>query len=325
MRISSLRPTFVVSVVGLLLAACGGAAPSNSASGEYPSKPIRLMVPFAPGGSSDATARAYAVFMSKDLGQPVVVENKPGGSGALAMNQLVKAKPDGYTLALITAGTMVLTPLSNKVGYTKDDITTLGGLSSVPYILAVGKDSPYKSAKDFMKYAKENPGALKIGVTGAASPQAIELKRLNEEYGIKVTVVPTNGDSEMTAALLGKNIDGFFATAADVIIANIESGSFRALAISPKERVDWLPNVPTLTELGYVELNTVSTYGLAGPSGLPEEVTKTLENTLRKAHGDKSVNKQVGEKFMTKDFQDAKALKQVLDETQRIYGPIFRP
>lgn len=322
MRISSLRPTVTVIIAGLVLAACGGGGTGKAASGEYPSKSIRLLVPFAPGGSSDATARAYAAFMSKDLGQPVVVENKPGGSGAVAMNQLVNAKADGYTLSLITAGTMVLTPLSNKVGYTKDDITTLGGLSSVPYILAVGKSSPYRNAKDFMKFAKEHPGALKIGVTGAASPQAIEIKRLLTEYGIKLTIVPTNGDSEMTAALLGKNIDGFFATAADVIIANIESGAFLALAVSPTERLDWLPNTPTLTESGYPKLNAVSTYGLAGPAKLPVTVATILENSLRKAHADASVNKQVG-KFMTKDFQDGAALKLVLDETQKIYEPIF--
>jgi tripartite-type tricarboxylate transporter receptor subunit TctC len=327
------RAVLVVALAGAL-AACGGtdeetaspgAAPgAASPATDYPTKSIRFLVPFAAGGPTDLTSRTTGACLEQELGQTVLVENKPGASGALATSELKAAKPDGHTLALVTAGTMVLTPLSNPVGYTKDDITPVGVMAKVPSLLAVGKDSPHKDAESFFAAAKARPDSLKVGVPGASTPQAIELQRLAEEHGVKVTIVPFNGNAEMTTALLGGNVDAVLINASADVVKNIEAGSFVPLAVSPEERLSWLPETPTFVELGFEGLTlSGSTFGLAGPAGLPEDVTSKLEDTLRTCLDKPEVQEKLGERYVTDEFIDGEGLKQILDETQEVYEPIL--
>jgi tripartite-type tricarboxylate transporter receptor subunit TctC len=308
-----------------LLAGCaeqGGGATDDPAA--YPSQEIRLLVPYAAGGPTDLTARAYGTSLEEQLGQTVVVENLPGGSGALATQQLIAAPPDGYTLSLVTAGTLVLTPLANEVGYTKDDVTPIGVMSEVPSVLAVGNGSPYQSAEDFFTAAEQQPGVLTVGVPGASTPQGIELRRLSEEYGVEVTAVPFNGNAEMTTAVLGGNVDAVLINASSDVTANIDGGQFRPLAVSSEERLSWLPDTPTLVESGFPELTlSGSTFGLAGPAGLPDEVVTVLEDALRTAHDDPAVAEQVGEEYIDEEFRGADELQQVLDRTQEVYEPLL--
>ena len=284
------RTVAAVAVLGLL-AACaeeGGGAAGDPAA--YPSEEIRLLVPYAAGGPTDLTARAYGTSLEEQLGQTVVVENLPGGSGAIATQELIAAEPDGHTLSLVTAGTLVLTPLANEVGYTKDDVTPIGVMAEVPSVLAVGADSPYQSAEDFFTAAGREPGGINVGVPGASTPQGIELQRLRDEYGVEVTVVPFDGNAEMTTALLGGNVDAVLINASSDVTENISAGAFRPLAVSSEERLSWLPDTPTLAESGFPELTlSGSTFGLAGPDGLPEEVVTVLEDELRTSHDDPAV------------------------------------
>jgi tripartite-type tricarboxylate transporter receptor subunit TctC len=329
------RPVGTVLVVALtgLLAACGGddgggetAAPGQQASpaSNYPTKSIRFLVPFVAGGPSDLTSRVTGACLEQELGQTVVVENKPGASGALATNEMKAAKPDGHTLSLVTAGTMVLTPLSNPVGYTKDDITPIGVMAEVPSLLAVGKASPYKDAKAFFEAAKAKPDQLKVGVPGASTPQGIELKRLAQDHGVKVTVVPFNGNAEMTTALLGGNVDAILINASADVVKNIDAGQFVPLAVSPEERLPWLPNTPTLVEAGFEGLTlSGSTFGLAGPKGMPDDVTQKLEDTLKACLAKPDVQEKLGKRYVTKEFVDGDGLKAILDETQDVYQPIL--
>lgn len=320
----SVRTLSAITVLALL-AACGGdggGAAGNAAA--YPSQEIRLLVPYAAGGPTDLTARAYGASLEKQLGQTVVVENLPGGSGAMATRQLVSAKPDGYTLALVTAGTLVLTPLANDVGYTKDDVTPIGIMAEVPSVLAVGADSPYRSAKDFFTAAEQQPGGVTVGVPGASTPQGIELQRLRDQYGVEVTAVPFNGNAEMTTAILGGNVEAVLINASSDVTANIDAGRFRPLAVSSPERLPWLADTPTLVESGFPELTlSGSTFGLAGPAGLPEGVLTVLEDALRKAYGDPAVAEQVGTEYLPGDFRGAGELKKVLDRTQEVYQPLL--
>ena len=308
-----------------LLAGCaeqGGGATDDPAA--YPSQEIRLLVPYAAGGPTDLTARAYGTSLEEQLGQTVVVENLPGGSGALATQELIAAPPDGYTLSLVTAGTLVLTPLANEVGYTKDDVTPIGVMAEVPSVLAVGNGSPYRSAEDFFTAAEQQPGVLTVGVPGASTPQGIELQRLREEYGVEVTAVPFNGNAEMTTAVLGGNVDAVLINASSDVTENIDSGQFRPLAVSSEERLSWLPDTPTLVESGFPELTlSGSTFGLAGPAGMPEEVVTVLEDALRTAHDDPAVAEQVGEEYIDEEFRGADELQQVLDRTQEVYEPLL--
>lgn len=309
-----------------LLAACAGGVGGGSGDpAAYPSEEIRLLVPYGAGGPTDLTARTYGEFLERELGQPVVVENMPGGSGAVAGQELASAKPDGYTLSLVTAGTMVLTPLANDVGYTAEDITPIGVMAEVPSMLAVGGDSPYKDVKAFMDAARKEPGKLVVGIPGASTPQGIEVRRLMEEHDVNVKAVPFDGNAEMTTALLGRNVDAILINASQDAVKNIEAGEFRPLAVSPEQRVPWLPGTPTLVEAGFPGLTlSGSTFGLAGPAGLPAPVQAKLEDTLRKAHSDPGVVAKVGDRYVGPRFRGAADLKAELDSTRSVYTPILK-
>ena len=309
-----------------LLTACGGAEETSSGSAEeYPTEEIRLLVPYAAGGPTDLAARAFGTSLEEQLGQTVVVENLPGGSGALATQELVGAEPDGHTLSLATAGTLVLTPLANEVGYTKDDVTPIGVMTEVPSVLAVGADSPYATAEDFFDAAREQPGALNVGVPGASTPQAVELQRLAGEYDVEVTAVPFNGNAEMTTALLGGNVDAVLINASSDVTGNIDAGQFRPLAVSTEQPLSWLPDTPTLAESGFPELTLAgSTFGLIGPGDLPEEIVTALEDALRTAHDDPAIAEQVGADYVPEEFEGAADFQELLDRTQEVYEPIIQ-
>ncbi|MGY1834664.1 tripartite tricarboxylate transporter substrate binding protein [Blastococcus sp. SYSU DS0510] len=323
-----------VALIGLV-SACGGddggggtAADSGTGGGDaassYPTESIRMIVPYGAGGPTDLTTRTVGACIEEELGQTVVVENLPGGSGALATTELIAAEPDGYTLSLVTAGTMVLTPLANEVGYTKDDITPVGVMTEVPSVLAVGENSPYASAEDFFAAVEAQPGTITVGTPGASTPQAIELQRLAEEHGVQVTAVPFNGNAEMTTALLGGNVDAVLINASSDVVQNIESGAFVPLVASPEERLSWLPDTPTFTELGYDGLTlSGSTFGLAGPAGLPDDVVSTLEDTLQTCLEKPEVQQTLGEEYVLEEFAGAEELAAVLDRTQEVYEPIL--
>ena len=305
-----------------LLAACGARAGSTE---EFPSEPIRLLVPYVAGGPTDLAARAYGAAIEQQLGQSVVVENMPGASGAVATQELVSADPDGYTLALVTAGTVVLTPLVNDVGYTAADVTPVGVFSEVPSVLAVGADSPYRDVASFVADARARPAAISVGVPGASTPQGIELQRLRDEYGVEVTPVPFNGNAEMTTALLGGNVDAVLINASQDVTENIDAGRFRPLAVSTGEPLDWLPGIPTLVDAGFPGLTlSGSTFGLAGPAGLPGPVVSRLEEALRTAHSDPAVVAKVGERYTGPRFHGAADLRAVLDHAHDVYEPILK-
>ncbi|SEK39372.1 Tripartite-type tricarboxylate transporter, receptor component TctC [Blastococcus sp. DSM 46786] len=321
-----------VALIGLV-AACGGEDGGGGTAAEgggggdassYPTESIRMIVPYGAGGPTDLTTRTVGACIEEELGQTVVVENLPGGSGALATTELVAAEPDGYTLSLVTAGTMVLTPLANEVGYTKDDITPVGVMTEVPSVLAVGENSPYATAEDFFAAVEAQPGTVTVGTPGASTPQAIELQRLAEEHGVQVTAVPFNGNAEMTTALLGGNVDAVLINASSDVVQNIESGAFVPLVASPEERLSWLPDTPTFTELGYDGLTlSGSTFGLAGPAGLPDDVVSTLEDTLQTCLDKPEVQQTLGEEYVLEEFAGAEELGGVLDRTQEVYEPIL--
>lgn len=315
-------PLGVLSVIALL-AACGEDDAGGGAA-SYPTESIRLLVPYGAGGPTDLTTRTVGACLEDELGQTVIVENLPGGSGALATTELVGADADGHTLSLVTAGTMVLTPLSNEVGYTKDDITPIGVMAEVPSVLAVGQDSRFADAEGLFAAAEEAPGTISLGVPGASTPQAIELQRLADEHGVEVTVVPFDGNAEMTTALLGGNVDGVLINASQDVVENIDAGAFVPLVASSEDRLSWLPDTPTFTELGYDGLTlSGSTFGLAGPAGLPEDVVTVLEDTLRDCLGQDDVREQLGERYVPEEFVDADGLTETLDETQEVYEPIL--
>ena len=326
MRRSVRSAPALLLVVAAALVGCGNDdAGSGSGSGsDYPNDDIRLLVPYAAGGPTDLTTRTVGTCLEAELGETVIVENLPGGSGALATSDLVQAEPDGYTLSLVTAGTMVLTPLANEVGYTYEDITPIGVMADVPSVLAVGADSPYASAEDLVEAAEAEPGTVNVGVPGASTPQGIELQRWADDHDVEVTVVPFDGNAEMTTALLGGGVDAVLINASQDVTGRIDSGEFVPLIASSEERLEWLPDVPTFTELGFEGLTlSGSTFGLAGPAGLPDDVVTTLEDTLRSCLDQDEVREGIGEEYVPDEFAGGDELTDILERTQEVYEPIL--
>ena len=313
------------ATLGVSLTGCGqGESTAGGGGGEYPSEPITFVVPYAAGGPTDVTARALAPCLSDELGQPVVAENVPGGSGALGLQEVIASEPDGHTLGIVSTGMVVLTPLVNDLDYGKEDISPIGVISRVPMNLVVGQDSPYQTAEEFFAAAEENPGQLNVAVSGSSTPQAIELQRLEDEYGIDLTVVAFDGSAGATAALLGGHADAAFINDAPEVSERIEDGSFRPLLTSGSERQKHIPDVPIFADLGYENLDlAVTTYGLAGPAGLPEEVVTTASDALQTCLQNEQTVQAIGERFVPETYGGPEVLQEYLDEGAEVYQSIL--
>jgi tripartite-type tricarboxylate transporter receptor subunit TctC len=310
-----------VAALALPLSALSCSAPDTP--DEYPTQEITVLVPYTAGGPTDLAARAMGAHLEKALGQPVVVENVPGAAGSVAMNELVSSEPDGHTLTLVAAPSTVVTPMIQDVPYDADSFVPIGVITEVPSVLAVAGGSEFTDVAAFFAAARQRPGEPTVGTPGATTSQAIELRRLASEYGVQVTVVPFNGNAELIQALLGGTVDAVLVNVSQDIRAQIDAGAFRALALSPAERVEYLPDVPTLAELGFPELTySTSLFGLGAPAGTPPEIVGRLEDAMRDGLADPAVRQQLDEAYVPDEFIGAEAFRARLDEIVRVYGPV---
>jgi tripartite-type tricarboxylate transporter receptor subunit TctC len=317
-----LRVLWLTVFVVFSLVACGPEGAQEEAE-DYPSDRITMLVPYAAGGPTDLSARAVADYFEQEFGQTVGVENREGASGAIATNELVSAAPDGYTIGVIAAPATVVVPMMEDVAYEVDDFQPVAGIMEMPAVLAVRSDSPYGSAEEFFEAAEQEPGSLNVGTPGATTSQSIELRRLNENYEPEVEVIPFDGNSELVSGLLGGNIDALFTVASEDILSQIEAGEFEPLAVSPEQRVDFLPDVPTLSELGFEDLTlSTSIFGLAVPRDTPPEIVERLEETTRAALEDPAVVDRIGENYVPSEFITGEDLRNTLEEIRDAYEPI---
>ena len=317
----------VVAASAVLLTACvaedGGEG--GAAAQDYPADDITLYVPYAPGGPTDLAARTVGDCLAEDFGRNVVVENREGASGSLGMQAMIQGGTDGYSLSLIAVPASATNPLQEEVGYTNDDYVPIAAVTEIPSVLAVGQGSRFPDARALFAEAQQNPGRVTVGVPGATTSQAMELQRLAEQYGVELSLVPFTGNAEMTTAVLGGNVDAVFINASRDVLENIEAGSFVPLAISPEERVDYLPDVPTLAELGYPELtNSVSVFGLAAPAGTPDEVLQTLEDGVAACLEKPEVVEALGSQYVPDEFIGRDDFEARIDEIVEVYGPLLQ-
>lgn len=249
----------------------------------FPSKPISLIVPFPPGGASDAQFRLLANAAAKELKQPIVVMNQPGVAGTLAPSNMARtAAPDGYTIAVV-ASSLFRVPHVQKVSYDPSkDFTYIAGISKFIYALVVNAESPHQTAKDLVAAAKAKPGQLNFGAISAGSSGHIALMRWARTAGFEPNYVPFKGSADTIQALLGKHIDAMTEASWAPLV---QQGRLRLLAVLEDQRVKQFPNAPTFKELGWnVTANAV--VGLAGPKGMDPHVVKTLEGAFEKASRD---------------------------------------
>ncbi|WP_347754691.1 tripartite tricarboxylate transporter substrate binding protein [Agrococcus sp. ProA11] len=312
-----------------LLAGCSAADAGETTAPEaeaaaFPQGDIRFVVPYSAGGPTDVTARALAPCLGDELGTNIIAENITGGSGSVGLQDMISKPADGQTIAIVSPGMVALSPIANGLDYSREDVAPIGVISYSPMILVVGQDSPYASAEDYFAAAEEAPGTLTVGVSGASTPQAIELQRLADEYGIEVTVVPFDGSAGAITALLGGHVDSIFVNDQEDVVQRIESGEFSALAVSSPERQSHLSETPTLSELGYDDLTlAVTIYALAAPAGTPDDVVATLSDALESCLTNDETVAAIGENYVPAEYQTADDFDGFLAEAEEVYTRIL--
>jgi len=266
----------------VLMTAASGAASAQDAGG-YPARPVTVVIPTAASVSGDILMRAFGEAVSKHLGQPIVVDNKPGGSGALAAAYVASAKADGYTLLNITIP-IYRVPFIQKVPYdpVKDftPIILLGGYTLGGVVKA---DSQFKEWKDVLEFSKANPGRFTYTTVGPQTTNAIAMETMARHSGVQFTHVPGKGGGEGISAVLGGHINAMVESPAWAPL--VASGELRLLFLLNLERSKKWPNVPTIKELGY-DYTFDSPYGLVGPKGLDPSIVKKVHDAFRKAYDD---------------------------------------
>jgi len=248
----------------------------------YPSKPIRFVVPFAPGGGSDFIARFMAQKMSAGLGQQVIVENKPGAGGMLGITQGVQSPPDGYTLTLI-ASSYTVNPSIYKFSFDPvSDITPIIQLSQGPLLIVVRPSLPVKTTKDLIALAKSKPGQVNFASSGQGSVIHMATELFDSMAGIKMNHIPYKGTGPALTDTIGGQTDVFFSSTATAM-PHVKSGKLRAVAVTTAKRIPALPDVPTVAESGVPGYDVVLWHGLIGPKGLPRPIVDRISAEAAKA------------------------------------------
>jgi tripartite-type tricarboxylate transporter receptor subunit TctC len=259
------------------------AAPSLFAQ-SWPAKPIRFVVPFAPGGTSEIVARSVANELGKQLGQSVFVENKPGGAGVTAMQDVARAAPDGHTLILTHVGTLAVNPymLKNQPYDVNKDFMPVTLLAKVPNVFVIHPDVPAQNFKEFVAYAKKNPGKLNYGSAGNASAGHLAMEYLKLVTGMFITHIPYRGTGPQLTDLLAGRTQASSA-GMPALGAHIRSGKLRAIAVGTAQRIAALPDVPTVAEMGFPNFETSQWYGVHVPAGTPPDLVQRLQQECQKA------------------------------------------
>jgi tripartite-type tricarboxylate transporter receptor subunit TctC len=268
---------------------------SNITFAAYPEKSIRLVVPFATGGTSEIIARSVAASLTNSLGQSVYVDNKPGGAGNIAMEEIKRANPDGYTLMLGHVGTLAVNPalFGKKLPYDPNkDFAPVTLVAKVPNVIAVSEKSPYKTLADLVTDAKKNPGKINYGSAGNGSAGHLAMEYFSSEAGIDLVHVPYKGSGPMLTDLIGGQIQATF-NGLPSLMGQIKGGALRPLAVGSADRSKVVPNVPTLSELGYKGFETSQWYGIIVPAGTPQPIIDRLQKEIAKALQSKEESKRM--------------------------------
>ena len=256
-------------------AALALAAGAAAAQDKYPSKPIRLIVSFPPGGPLDVMARLTAQYLSGSLGQ-MIVDNKPGAGGTLAGREAARAEPDGYTLLFGSSATLAIGPaLYGNTGYDPvKSFAPIAMVSSVPYVMIGATNAPYKTVPELIAYAKANPGTLNFGVPNGAPPHMLA-EMFKMQTGADIQIVPYKGASTLITDMLAGRIHGGFETTS-VMLAHLHEGNIRGLAVLRNARIAELPNVPTMVESGVTGVEGSSWSGVLAPAGTSPAIIARL-------------------------------------------------
>ncbi|MFU2052027.1 Bug family tripartite tricarboxylate transporter substrate binding protein [Bordetella hinzii] len=282
------------------------------AAGAFPEKPIRVLVGFSAGGVTDIVVRALAESASSVFGQPIIVENKLGAGGVMPAYQLQNATPDGYTIGLIAHSVFRLPYISNIKWDPAADLDYIIRLTGFTWGLVVAADSPIKTFKDYVAYARKNPGKMTYGTVGSLTTQHLTMEQISAALGLQLTNVPYKGVAEALPALMG----GHIMSVADASswVPYVTSGKMRLLVVWTEKRVPRFPEVPTLREVG-IDMVQTSPWGLAAPKGTPPEAIRRLHDGFKQAMAQKPFQDALANYDMEQQYLDGAAYRQFARES----------
>ena len=313
-------PVFVAAVFGCALMTL--TAPASVAQ-TYPSGPVRVLVPFAPGGATDILARVFSDRLQQRLGQPFTVENRGGAAGQIAATAFARAPADGYTLMFTTAAPITTAPqMNDKTQYQpRKDFLPVAIVAVQPMWLATNANSQFKTFADVVQHGKANP--LTYGSPGVGSEPHLVAEAAARSAGIQMTHVPFRGGGEVVNALLGRQIDfGSLSTAS--LAAGLKQGTLRALAVSSAQRNPDFPDVPTYAELGHGSVTIVGWWGLMAVAGTPPGILEQLSRELEAIVKEPAVRDRLKATFVQVEYADPVGFNRVLDAETKTYGDIIR-
>jgi tripartite-type tricarboxylate transporter receptor subunit TctC len=291
----------------VLMAGLALAAPQFALAQSWPAKPIRLVVPFPPGGLIDIMARLVAPKLAQELGQPVVIDNKPGAGGNLGAAEVARAPADGYTLLMASPPLTISPALYPNMPYKPEQIAPVGLVGRVPNVLLVNPKSGINSVADLIARAKRQPGRMNYASNGNGTSLHLSAELLKSSTGTFITHIPYRGAAAAVTALMAGEIDMMFENLPSVL-GQIQGGAVKALAVTTKQRSKALPAVATLAELGLPDFDVSAWYGLAAPAGTPAALVASVEQALQKLMRDPEIIKAMESRGADLGFLGAAAM-----------------
>ena len=312
------------TLLSLAAAAATTVAGALHAQSRFPDKPITLVVPFAPGGIADLTARAVAEHMARSLGQAVIVDNKPGAGSIVASQAVATARPDGHTLLLLSNGNAVSVGLFKKLPFdVQKDFAFISTLGFFDIGIFTAANSKFSTLQDALAFAKANPGKLNVGSIAPGSTQHLSAKLFETVAGVDVLVVPYKGSPAVLTALRSGEIDLAFEVLGPML-AQVQAGVVKALAVSSDKRNPALPAVPTVMQAGVAGYSVASWNALAAPAGTPPEVLARLGQATRDAVASPEVQARMAKLGMRLQGGSAAELQALLGSEIKRWGDVIR-
>ncbi|WP_407847396.1 Bug family tripartite tricarboxylate transporter substrate binding protein [Bordetella petrii] len=298
------------------------ARPARAQTG-FPSRPVRLVVGFAPGGLTDTAARALAERMAKALDNPVVVENRPGGQAIIATVAVARAAPDGYTLAFAGTNGMILNPLLyNNLPYRQADFRQLGSMGRSPMLLIVHPDLGVDDVQQFIALAKQKPGAITCAHAGRGIINHLALLHFQSRTGTQFQDVPYKGSGPALLDLMAGTVQSTFDFPTSAL-AHIRAGKLKALAVTADQRLSSLPDVPTMREAGLDDFELYTRMMISGPAGMPDDVVRTLEKAVGEGARDPGLVRQFAEQGVTVVYTPGAELDKVIAQESAMWAKVI--